>query len=179
MNNPSIIAANNQAQILGSGMLDLRLNLSQGKRQPALNKISLPAVVGSKNGQLLRHAYLHFEHITGRGAPPVYDVYLNLPPVVQNILKQGAHAAIDAELESQHFAGSLGFYGLELSSTPSLEHDGSGMNITLDVADLLNSLRSSDDWNEQTLHVSLLARAPMTLDAAACIGRISLHVVAA
>jgi|GEM_PF-1958708 len=53
------------------------------------------------------------------------------------------------------------------------------MNITLDVVDLLKSLRSGDDWNEQTLQVSPLARAPMTADGAACIGRISLHLVTA
>lgn len=168
MSSPSIIAANNDTQILGSDILNLQLDLTQNKRLPALSKISLPALVGSQAGQLLRHAYLRFEHISGHGVSPVYDVYLNLPTAAQT--------SMDTQLENRHFAGSLGFYGLEQSSTPSLEHDGSGMNLVLDVADLLNDLRSRSDWDMQTLHINLRPREPMAADASAQIGRVSLHV---
>ncbi|MFZ6744382.1 hypothetical protein ACO0LC_14240 [Undibacterium sp. JH2W] len=179
MSSPSIIAANNEIQVLGSDLLDVNLDLSQARSLLALNKITLPSLVGSQTSPILRHAYLCFEHITGHGAPPAYDVYLNLPPAAQAMLKQSDHASMDAQLESLHFAGTLGFYGLESSSTPGLEHDGSGMNIILDVAGLLKGLRSRSDWSEQAMHISLLPREPLTANAAVSIGRISLQVAAA
>ncbi|MFZ6872969.1 hypothetical protein ACO0LF_12975 [Undibacterium sp. Di27W] len=177
MSSPSTIAAKNEILVLGSDLLDVQLDLSQPRNLPA-NKIALPGLGGSQSAQLLRHAYLCFEHITGHGTPPAYDVYLNLPPAAQAMLKQPAHGDMDTQLESQHFAGTLGFYGLESSSTPGLEHNGSGMNIILDITDLLKGLRNRSDWSEQALHVSLLPREPMTANAAASIGRISLQVVA-
>ena len=105
--------------------------------------------------------YLHFENITGKGVPPIHDVYINAP-------------GDDGDKEA-HYAGSLSFFGVEESSIPSVHQAGSGQHYALDVTRLMTKLRSSPNWKENELDVSLEPAQETPADGTVTIGRISLY----
>lgn len=150
-----VIAATNTPRILGSlkTIVPLVLGPSRRKRAvfEALNEIDSQP----------KTTILHFENITGKGVPPIHDVYLNVPE--------------DDSNKEAYYAGSISFFGVEEASVPSTHQSGSGQHYALDISELMNKLRSLPGWNEQELDVSIEPTQEMDDDAYVEIGRISLY----
>ncbi len=151
-----VVAADNEVKPLGDGVTDLSLNLGSAQEKQKANLRTMARAV-----QVPQSAYLLFENITGKGVPPVYNVYLNLPN--------------EKEMDEEYLAGSMGFFGIEEASTPGTHSDGSGIQYVLDVGPLLNKLRSQSNWDESKLSVRLMATGAMPEDASVSVGRISLY----
>jgi tyrosinase len=150
-----VVAATNKRLILNSAKAIVNLKLSPSRLKvsnfTAINEaIAKPPVT-----------ILHFENITGKGVPPIYDVYLNVPES-------------DGNKES-YYAGSLSFFGVEEASIPSLHQSGSGQHYALDVSELMNKLRSLPNWDESKLDVSIEPTRELDKGASVTIGRISLY----
>ncbi|MPY24348.1 tyrosinase family protein [Shewanella sp. YLB-07] len=106
-------------------------------------------------------AYLYFENVTGKGVAPIYTVLMNTS---------------GTEAEGQEFVvGRISLFGLEVASTPSIHHNGSGLNIALDLSDVFDRLRTLPDWNANQLTVRLVPTGDVLADTDITIGRISLH----
>lgn len=152
-----LVGAVNQPLVLHSRPLSFSIEfLAPSRRRPRLTKL-----VPSSPPERLEIS-LHFENITGTDVPPIYDVYLNVPK--------------EQSKPSTRYAGSLPFYGIETSSTPSRHHDGHGQHFALDISQLIFRLRSLPDWSEERLHITLEPTRPMPPEASAVIGRVSLYV---
>ena len=108
-----------------------------------------------------QESILHFENVTGKGTPPIQDIYLNVP----NGLGK----------KDPHYAGSLSLFGVEQASKPSLHSSGSGQHYTLDVSKLMNNLRSLPNWKEDQLDISIEPAREMDDSSSVKIGRISLY----
>ncbi|TWJ03201.1 tyrosinase [Mucilaginibacter frigoritolerans] len=151
-----ITAATNQGVTLGSAKTVAHLGLNASP-QKAVNLAATTNSAVSKPALTI----LHFENVTGKGVPPIYDVYLNEP---QN----------GGDKES-YYAGSVSFFGVEEASTPSVHQSGSGQHYALDISDLVNKLRSSPNWKDQQLDVSIEPSRAVDADASVNIGRISVY----
>lgn len=148
-----VIAAKNTRLDLRSEQEEITLELlAPTNRHVRLAKQNVAATIPPET-------YLHFENITGRGIPSVYDVYLIIPKS-------------DSE---NYFVGSLPFFGIQSSSIPSLHHSGSGQHYAFDVSDVINQMRSSDNWEEKSLSIRLVPRRTLSKDASVNIGRVSLY----
>ena len=149
-----VIAATNQTVTLGSQTTMVPLTL----QSPLRKKSDLETVLESVN--VPQSTILHFENITGKGVPPIQDIYLNVPE--------------DDGDKQSYYAGSLNLFGVEESSTPDLHHSGSGQHYALDISELMIKLRSLPTWKEQELDISIEPAWGME-NASVTIGRISLY----
>jgi tyrosinase len=151
-----VVAATNKAVPLSATPTTVHLNLSPSKRK----KANFEAVTGSEVNDP-QQSVLHFENVTGKGVPPIHDVYLNL--------------SANGKSKEGHYAGSISFFGLEGASTPSLHSPGSGQHYALDVTQLMSQLRMQHNWNEEQLEVSIEPAHTMKANNSVKIGRISLY----
>ena len=98
------------------------------------------------------HVYLNLTDIEGTRNPGVvYGVYLNLPADAGEDDREG------------HRAGVVSFFGIETTdpvTTGATRTARHGMRYSFDVTDLVNRLRSSQDWTPQDLKVTLLPLTP-------------------
>jgi len=106
------------------------------------------------------HVLLHFDKITGKGSPPIVEVYLN--PEAKEFPS------------SEYHAGTLALYGLEESSTPSAHHDGKGMEQTLDITNLLQSFHRTGD---RTLTIILVPETTGKPENPIIIGEVRLTLI--
>ncbi|MBS1664162.1 MAG: tyrosinase family protein [Bacteroidetes bacterium] len=150
-----VVAATNETLTLGGPKTSVSLSLPETMQKRENAPVSRGGTVAAKK------TFLHFENVTGRGIPPIHDVYLNVPE--------------NAENTDSYYAGSISFFGVEDASTPSLHQAGSGQHFALDITDLMNRLRALPGWDEQKLTVNLVPTQPMTDDNFVKIGRISIY----
>lgn len=150
-----VVAATNTTLALNGGKAAVKLALAAAPRR----SMKFAAMEAATDTAVT--TTLHFENITGKGVPPIHDVYLNAPD-----------GAGDKE---SYYAGSVSFFGVEEASTPSVHQSGSGQHYALDITDLMKQLRSRPNWNDQELDVSLEPSREMGADTAVSIGRISLY----
>jgi tyrosinase len=150
-----ITAATNKRLILGSAKTIVQLGLTPSQRK----KANFAALTNTGNKPPM--TILHFENVTGKGVPPIHDIYLNVPE--------------DGGNKESYYAGSISFFGVEDSSTPSVHQSGSGQHYALDISELMNKLRTLPNWNEQQLTISIEPTRPLDNNATVKIGRISLY----
>lgn len=104
--------------------------------------------------------YLHFENVRGKGNFPIVEVYLD---------------TVDAnKLTDENHVGSLGFYGLQESSTPSLTHNGTGMHLTLKISEPFARLMSRSDLPLSELKISLIPTRKIDRGEELIVGRITI-----
>ena len=150
-----VIAATNKRVDLSSEKTVVHLKLTP----PPNKKANLKAV--NEAFTLPQTTILHFENITGKGVPPIHDVYLNVSE--------------DSGNKESYYAGSISFFGLEGASTSSLHQSGSGQHYALDVSEHVNKLRSLPNLNEKLLDINIEPIRQMTANSYVKIGRISLY----
>lgn len=104
---------------------------------------------------------LHFENITGNDLLPVIDVYLN--PERENAP------------EEKNFVGSMALYGLGERSTPSKEHDGSGLHVILKAGRPFCEASRHLNWSAKQFRLTLVPASSLPADAILKIGRVALY----
>jgi len=116
--------------------------------------------------------YLNAENVTGSGGPTSYAVYLNLPP------------GEDPEQHPDRYAGLLPMFGVREASQVDRNHPGSGLRYSLDVTDVVRTLKAGNDWDPNDLRVTFVpddepgaADQPLAAAAAApiVVGRVSVY----
>ncbi len=150
-----VVAASNTKLALGSFKTSVLLQLSPSRKKKADFEATPETLTKPKI------TILHFENITGKGVPPIHDVYINVPE--------------DESNKESYYAGSISFFGVEEASTPSTHESGSGQHYAMDIGELMNTLRSLPNWKEQELNVQLEPTRDMGKDTNVSIGRISLY----
>ncbi|MCH8619011.1 tyrosinase family protein [Undibacterium sp. TS12] len=162
---PEVAAATNTSLSLDKSNSTTSLQLlSSNRKTGSLHRFNtaLPGLAGAGSSTNTAHSYLNFENIIGKGIPPVYDIYLNLPD--------------ENKADEAHFAGALPFFGVETASSKDSHHNGSGQHYVFDISDVVNSLRENNHWDPQKLQVHLRPREAPEPGCSVEIGRISLYV---
>jgi tyrosinase len=94
----------------------------------------------------LRRIYLNIENITADGYSEGYSVYVNLPP--------GGDPADHREL----FAGLLPMFGVAEASDPTRDHPASGLQYTLDITEVAQTLQERGDWDPNEMRVTFVPK---------------------
>ncbi len=149
-----VIGASNTSNALSSNSTVSKLSMVKaGHKRSSFMK----ALSGTSKPKT---TFLHFENVTGKGVPPIYDVYINLP---------------DGAEKEAHYAGSLGFFGIEEASTANEHHSGSGQHFALDISNLVEELKQKNLWNEEELDITLAPERALDDDASVNVGRMSIY----
>ena len=116
-----------------------------------------------------RRVFLNIENVTSAGLPDSYAVYVNLPP--------GADPSAHDEL----YAGLLPMFGVAESTEAGRGHAGSGLNYSLDITKVVQTLEARNDWNPDELRVTFVPERPSSdresapARASVQVGRVSLY----
>jgi tyrosinase len=102
-----------------------------------------------------RHLYLNIEEIRGERTPnTVYATYLNLPDDARS-----------ADYD-QRYVGNLAFFGIERTTDPAGDEPPHGMRISLEVGDVIRTLRDETDWDREKLQVCFRPVVPKGAESA-------------
>lgn len=118
-----------------------------GRAKAARFAISRPAGPLSAAGSEPSRVYLNVEDIRAEGNPGLsYAVYINVP----------AEGPGDDPMDDPHFAGTITFFGIELSQDLERDHPGGhvGMRHALDITDVYTRLRDAGQWDEDQITVT-------------------------
>jgi tyrosinase len=149
-----VVAASNTQLNLG-GRKNVQLEMVPSGKAASVNEGGLEGFSAPKT------TILHLENITGKGVPPIHNVYINMPEAASN--------------KKAYYAGAVSFFGVEMASTPSAHEAGSGQHYAINITKLLNTLRAQPGWNEQQLNIQFEPIEEMDADTNVSIGRISLY----
>jgi tyrosinase len=113
--------------------------------------------------------YLHIENVVSKKAHNTYEVYVNLPEKP------------DAASYERHYAGSMHLFGVVRASTRSARSAGNGLSFSMDITELVDALKKSNEWDDKNVRVTLQPRSVVEGQPAPAehepirIGRISLY----
>lgn len=152
-----VVGASNINNELSHDVSDLALNMvPQGRRK---SRISVAARATNTQAKTPKRV-LHVNNVTGTGSPCPIDIFIS---------GDGKTA-----LDDEHFVGSLGLFGLEDASTPSLDHDGSGLSFAFDVTQVIERLSKQQGWSEDKISFQFKPQLPRQGEKVK-VGRVSLH----
>jgi tyrosinase len=102
-----------------------------------------------------RHLYLNIEEIRGERTPnTVYAMYLNLP---------GEPKSADYD---RHYIGNAAFFGIERSTEPAGDEAPHGMQISVEVGDVVQALSDTTDWDQAQLRICFRPVVPKAAERA-------------
>lgn len=150
-----VLGASNSGVSLSDTAADVPLEIV-----PAAHRVaSLPGVSSPQSKE--KTSILKINNVKGSNKAPSVNVFLN--------------SGKNPSKSASNKVATLSFFGLGNASTPSLEHDGSGMNFTINISKVVNKLRQQNDWDEDNLSVTIEPEVGASKENILEIGRISLH----
>jgi tyrosinase len=123
----------------------------------ALSTPSGPAALAA--GAAPRRVYLNFENVTSEQVTGGYVVYVEPPGVV--LTQKGL------------VAGTLPMFGVVEATSRQSPHGGSGLSYALDITEIVNVLKSKQQWDPNSLRVRVEPIREAPNDSGLKIGRIS------
>ncbi|HLZ00847.1 MAG TPA: tyrosinase family protein [Bradyrhizobium sp.] len=106
--------------------------------------------------------FLNLENVRGANDATVFSVYINVP--------EGDDPAMHPELK----AGSVGLFGLSKASAMDGPHAGNGLNFTIEITHVVDTLHLRGALNVDQLHVRLVPLKPVPDRTPVSIGHISI-----
>ena len=91
--------------------------------------------------------YLHIENVVSKQSHATYEVYVDLPENPDEAAYQS------------HYAGTMHLFGVRHASRRSAQHAGSGLNFSMDITELVESLKEKNAWDENNVRVTFAPRA--------------------
>jgi len=109
------------------------------------------------------HLYLHLENIRGVNDATRFAVYVGLPT--------GANAADYPD----HQAGHVALFGVREATEPDGEHAGHGLNLVLDITNIIDQMHLKNAFDVDKMDVCLIPAHPVAKQDRITIGRISIY----
>ncbi|WP_145963950.1 DUF7868 domain-containing protein [Chromobacterium phragmitis] len=128
----------------------------------SIEKPTGPALQAQTAGRP-RQVYLRVERVTGKGAPPGYEIYLHATGE--------DHPGRREEL----CAGVLPLFGLDKASRQGTGHAGTGLHYVFDVTELMALLEREPGWDPKDLRVTFVPRRQAKPGTEIRVGRVSLY----
>ncbi|HEY2392537.1 MAG TPA: tyrosinase family protein [Candidatus Angelobacter sp.] len=107
--------------------------------------------------------FLNLENVRGAEDATTLDVYINLP--------EGAKPSDHPEL----FAGSVSLFGLRRASAKDEKHGGAGLNLVLDITDVVDALHLKNGLDADSLNVRIAPAHEVRDEDQITVGRVSIY----
>jgi tyrosinase len=155
-------------ELLGASKGALSLTGSEAKTSVQLDHAVRNKVSSSLQGMAGGPAapdriFLNLQNVRGANDATAFSVYINLP--------EGDDPAKHPELK----AGSVGLFGLSKASAMDGAHAGDGLDFTLEITHVIDTLHLRGALNVDQLHVRLVPLKPVPDKAPVSIGHISIY----
>ena len=134
------------------------VQLDQGVRSEVVASLT-----NASEAQHPDRVYLDLENVSGASEGHILSVYINVPA--------GETPAQHPELH----AGDIGLFGLSQASQPTEAHAGQGLNFTLDITNIVDTLFLRKQLDTNTLNVTIVPKKDVSAQAQLTVGRISVH----
>lgn len=107
--------------------------------------------------------YLSLENVRGTRDGTALSVYINLP--------DGANPADHPD----HLAGAVGLFGLRRATMADREHAGGGLNFTLDITKIVDTLHLENALDADSLQVRIVPYQTLPDQAEITVGRVGVY----
>ena len=107
--------------------------------------------------------FLNLQNVRGANDATALTVYINVP--------EGDDPAKHPELK----AGSIGLFGLSKASAMDGPHAGDGLNFSIEISHVIDTLHLRGALNVNQLHVNIVPRKPVPNQEPVTIGHISVY----
>lgn len=156
--NVELVGANQQSlPIKGSGVTTT-VKLDPGVRRKVTASLAKASETASPD-----RVYLNLENVRGVEDATELDVYINLP--------EGAKPSDHPEL----FAGSVSLFGLRRASAKDEKHGGEGLNLVLDITDIVDALHLKNALDVDSLNVRIAPDHEVREEDQITVGRVSIY----
>lgn len=156
--NIELVGANQQSlPIKGSGA-STTVKLDPGVRHKVTSSLARAAETAAPD-----RVFLNLENVRGVQDATVLDVYINLP--------EGAKPSDHPEL----YAGSVSLFGLRKASAKDEKHGGEGLNLILDITDVVDALHLKNALNVDSLNVRIMPANEVRDEDQITVGRVSIY----
>ena len=109
------------------------------------------------------NVYIKVENVRGTFDATVLSVYLDLP--------EGAKPGESR----QYLAGNIALFGLRRASMKDGQHAGEGLTFILDATPVIDQLHLKNEFDVESLQVSVIPADPLPENADITVGRISIY----
>jgi tyrosinase len=156
--NVELVGANQQPlPIKGSGVsTTVRLD-------PGVQRKVTASLARASETAVPDRVFLNLENVRGVEDATTLDVYINLP--------EGAKPSDHPEL----FAGSVSLFGLRRASAKDEKHAGEGLNLVLDITDVVDTLHLKNALNVDSLNVRIVPANEVRDEDQITVGRVSIY----
>lgn len=107
--------------------------------------------------------YLSLENVRGTRDGTALSVYVNLP--------EGANPSDHPD----HLAGAVGLFGLRTATLADREHAGGGLNFTLDITKIVDTLHLQNALDADSLQVKIVPYQRLPDQAEITVGRVGVY----
>jgi tyrosinase len=139
-----------RSEMVGASSKKVTLTGSSQTTTFAIQEPSGPAKARGKAAKapLSGKTYLYIENVVSKESHATYEVYVDLPEKP------------DAAAYQEHYAGAMQLFGVRHASTRSKQHAGSGLNFSLDITKLAETLKAKNAWDDKNVRVTFVPRGP-------------------
>jgi tyrosinase len=156
--NVELVGANQQSlPIKGSGV-STTVRLDPGVRRKVIASLTHASETATPDRVLL-----NLENVRGVQDAAELDVYINLP--------EGAKHGDHPEL----FAGSVSLFGLRKASEKDEKHGGAGLNLVLDITEIVDALHLKKELDVDSLNVRIVPAHEVRDEDQITVGRVSIY----
>ena len=156
-----LLGANREAIALGGGTVETRVQIDKkvGRKLRASFQSSARAAAPTEPDRI----FLNLENIRGANDATIFYVYVDLP--------KGAKP----EDHPECLAGSVSLFGVRKASRLDDRHAGNGINETLEITDIVDSLHLQNKLDTDHLNVQFVPHTEIKPTDRISIGKVSLY----
>lgn len=157
--NVELVGANQEQPlpIKGSGA-STTVRLDPGVRRKVTTSLARSSETAAPD-----RVYLNLENVRGVEDATILDAYINLP--------EGSNPSDHPEL----FAGSVSLFGLRRASAKDDRHAGEGLNLVLDITDVVDTLHLTNGLDGDSLNVRIVPANEVRDEDQITVGRVSIY----
>jgi len=164
---PATPAKPKVTELLGASARPLKISgrvskaavkLDAGVRQKTTRSLAMAAKTAAPD-----NVYIKVENVRGTFDATVLSVYLDLP--------EGAKPGENR----QYLAGNIALFGLRRASMKDGQHAGEGLTFILDATPVIDQLHLKNEFDVESLQVSVIPADPLPENADITVGRISIY----
>jgi tyrosinase len=156
--NIELVGANQESLPIKSSGVSTSVKLDPGVQR----KVTASLATASETATPDR-VFLNLENVRGVQDATVLDVYINLP--------EGAKPGDHPEL----FAGSVSLFGLKKASAKDEKHGGEGLNLVLDITDVVDALHLKKALDADSLNVRIVPANEVRDEDQITVGRVRIY----
>jgi tyrosinase len=161
--NVELVGANQGALKITGSEAHTSVKLDPGVRNKVVASLNRAKTAGmAETTTVPDRVFLNLENVRGFSDATGLKVYIDLPA--------GAKPAAHPE----RLAGSVSLFGANKASLTDDEHAGNGLNLVLEITDLVDALHLNKKLDVNSLDVRIVPRRPVPEDAEVSIGRVSI-----